>query len=88
LGQAPQRFRSAETIYAALVALEREATGERRAELMLEAKFAGQGACSIFRRDVQRVVADFWIVSLRSLVALFGALNYFSHIWLIVSTGG
>ena len=38
LGRSPQRFRSAEEIYAALVALEPEATAERRAELMIEAK--------------------------------------------------
>ncbi len=30
----------------------------------------------------------FWIVSLRSWVAPLGALHYFSHIWLIVNTGG
>ena len=38
LGRAPQRFRSAEEIYAVLTALEPEATAERRAELMIEAK--------------------------------------------------
>ena len=38
LGRAPQRFRSAEEVYAVLAALEPEATGERRAELMIEAK--------------------------------------------------
>jgi len=38
LGRKPQQFRSAEEIYATLVALEPEATPERRAELMIEAK--------------------------------------------------
>ncbi len=38
LGRAPQRFRSADEIHAALVALEPEATAERRAELLVEAK--------------------------------------------------
>jgi flagellar biosynthesis GTPase FlhF len=38
LGRSPQRFRSADQIYAALLALEPEATAERRAELMVEAK--------------------------------------------------
>jgi hypothetical protein len=38
LGRAPQRFRSAEEIHAALTALEPEATAERRAELLIEAK--------------------------------------------------
>ncbi|HUY45105.1 MAG TPA: MobF family relaxase [Streptosporangiaceae bacterium] len=38
LGRAPQRFRSAEEIFAVLVALEPEATAERRTELMIEAK--------------------------------------------------
>ena len=38
LGRAPQRFRSAEEIYAALLAAEPEATAERRAQLMIEAK--------------------------------------------------
>ena len=38
LGRAPQRFRSADEIYAVLAALEPEATAERRAQLMIEAK--------------------------------------------------
>ena len=38
LGRSPQRFRSAEDIYAGLIALEHGATAERRAELMIEAK--------------------------------------------------
>ena len=38
LGRAPQRFRSAGQIYAVLAALEPEATAERRAQLMIEAK--------------------------------------------------
>ena len=38
LGRAPQRFRSAEEIFAVLVALEPEATAERRTQLMIEAK--------------------------------------------------
>jgi hypothetical protein len=38
LGRAPQRFRSAEEIHAALLALEPEATAERRDELLIEAK--------------------------------------------------
>jgi TrwC relaxase len=38
LGRAPQRFRSVEAIHAALIALEPEATAERRDELMIEAK--------------------------------------------------
>jgi hypothetical protein len=38
LGRAPQRFRSAEETYNALLALEPEATAERRAELLIEAK--------------------------------------------------
>ena len=38
LGRAPGRFRSAEDIYAALLAAEPEATAERRAQLLLEAK--------------------------------------------------
>ena len=38
LGRAPQHFRSAEEIFAVLVALEPEATAERRAQLMIEAK--------------------------------------------------
>jgi len=38
LGRSPQRFRSAEEIHATLLALEPEATAERRAELMIEAK--------------------------------------------------
>ena len=38
LGRAPQQFRSAEEIYAVLAALEPEATAERRAQLMIEAK--------------------------------------------------
>jgi conjugative relaxase-like TrwC/TraI family protein len=38
VGGAPRRFRSAEEIYAVLCALEPEATGERRAQLMIEAK--------------------------------------------------
>jgi TrwC relaxase len=38
LGRAPQRFRSADEIYGALLALEPEATAERRTELLLEAK--------------------------------------------------
>ena len=38
LGRAPQRFRSAEEIFAVLVALEPEATAERRAQLMIEAR--------------------------------------------------
>jgi TrwC relaxase/AAA domain len=38
LGRAPQRFRSAEEIFKVLVALEPEATAERRAQLMIEAK--------------------------------------------------
>ena len=38
LGRAPQRFRSAEEIFAVLVALEPEATAERLAQLMVEAK--------------------------------------------------
>ena len=46
------------------------------------------GPDSIKPRTSRYGVPHFWIVSLRSLVALFGALNYFSHIWLIVSTGG
>ena len=38
LGRAPQRFRSAQEIFEVLVALEPEATAERRAQLMIEAK--------------------------------------------------
>src|ERR1022692_1246919 len=38
LGRAPQRFRSAEEIFTVLVALEPEATAERRTPLMIEAK--------------------------------------------------
>jgi hypothetical protein len=38
LGPSPQRFRSAEEIYVALLALEPEATAERRDELLIEAK--------------------------------------------------
>ena len=38
LGRAPQRFRSAEEIFTVLVALEPEATAERRTQLMIEAK--------------------------------------------------
>ena len=38
LGRAPQRFRSADEIHATLLALEPEATAERRAELLIEAK--------------------------------------------------
>ena len=38
LGRAPQRFRCGEEIYRALLALEPEATAERRAQLMIEAK--------------------------------------------------
>ncbi len=38
LGRAPQQFRSADQIYAVLAALEPEATAERRAQLMIEAK--------------------------------------------------
>jgi TrwC relaxase len=38
LGRAPSRFRSAEDIYAALLAAEPEATAERRAQLLIEAK--------------------------------------------------
>jgi hypothetical protein len=38
LGRAPQRFRSAKQIYAVLAALEPEATAERRAQLLIEAK--------------------------------------------------
>ena len=38
LGRAPQQFRSAGQIYAVLAALEPEATAERRAQLMIEAK--------------------------------------------------
>jgi len=38
LGRMPQRFRSAEEIFAELAALEPQATAERRAELMVEAK--------------------------------------------------
>jgi hypothetical protein len=38
LGRAPQRFRSAEEIFETLVALEPEATAERRAQLLVEAK--------------------------------------------------
>src|ERR1022692_4585088 len=38
LGRAPQQFRSAEEIFAVLVALEPEATAERCAQLMIEAK--------------------------------------------------
>ena len=38
LGRSPQRFRSADEIHAALLALEPEATAERRAELLIEAK--------------------------------------------------
>ena len=38
LGRAPQRFRSAEEIFAVLAALEPEATAERRAQLMIEAR--------------------------------------------------
>ena len=38
LGRAPSRFRSAEDIYAALLAVEPEATAERRAHLLIEAK--------------------------------------------------
>src|ERR1022692_759427 len=38
LGRAPGRYRSAEGIYAALLAAEPEATAERRAQLMIEAK--------------------------------------------------
>src|ERR1022692_2064605 len=38
LGRAPQQFRSAEEIYAVQAALEPEATAERRAQLMIEAK--------------------------------------------------
>jgi hypothetical protein len=38
LGRAPQRFRGGEEIFQALLALEPEATAERRAQLMVEAK--------------------------------------------------
>ncbi len=38
LGRAPQRFKSAEELHAILLALEPEATAERRAELLIEAK--------------------------------------------------
>jgi TrwC relaxase/AAA domain len=38
LGRMPQKFRSAEEIYAVLTALEPEATAERRAELLTEAR--------------------------------------------------
>src|SRR5215467_6110885 len=38
LGRAPRRFRPAEEIYAAMLAAEPEATAERRAQLMIEAK--------------------------------------------------
>jgi hypothetical protein len=38
LGREPQQFRSAEEIYATLAALEPEATAERRAELLTEAR--------------------------------------------------
>src|ERR1022692_14504 len=38
LGRSPQRFRPAEEIYAVLLALEPEATAERRRELLVEAK--------------------------------------------------
>jgi TrwC relaxase len=38
LGRAPQRFRSAEEIFAVLCALEPDATAGRRAQLMIEAK--------------------------------------------------
>ena len=38
LGRAPRRFRSAEGIYAAMLAAEPEATAERRTQLMIEAK--------------------------------------------------
>ena len=38
LGRAPRRFRSAEEIYKAMLAAEPEATAERRAQLMIEAK--------------------------------------------------
>ena len=38
LGRSPQRFQSADEIHAALLALEPEATAERRAELLIEAK--------------------------------------------------
>jgi len=38
LGRVPSRFRSAEDIYAALLAAEPEATAERRAQLLIEAK--------------------------------------------------
>lgn len=38
LGRAPQRFRSAEEIHTALLALEPDATAERRAQLLIEAK--------------------------------------------------
>jgi conjugative relaxase-like TrwC/TraI family protein len=38
LGRAPRRFRSADEIYAAMLAAEPEATAERRAQLMIEAK--------------------------------------------------
>jgi conjugative relaxase-like TrwC/TraI family protein len=38
LGRAAQRFRSADEIHAALLALEPEATAERQAELLIEAK--------------------------------------------------
>jgi hypothetical protein len=38
LGRAPGRYRTAEAIYAAMIAAEPEATAERRARLMIEAK--------------------------------------------------
>jgi len=38
LGRSPQRFRPAEEIYSELLALEPEATAERRAQLLIEAK--------------------------------------------------
>ena len=38
LGRAPGRYRSAEDIYAAMLAAEPEATAERRAQLLIEAK--------------------------------------------------
>lgn len=38
LGQAPQQFRSAEEIHGVLLAMEPDATAERRAELLIEAK--------------------------------------------------
>ena len=55
LGRAPSQFRSAEDIYAALLAAEPEATAERRAQLLIEAKAQVRTPGPVLGRHVQRV---------------------------------